>query len=369
MEIPQHDSFKTHSVLTVGGKDYHYCSLARFAQHHVDISRLPYSLCILLENLLRRENGTTVKKGDIESLAQWDPLADPSKEILFMPARVLLQDFTGVPALADLAAMRSALERLGGRASKVNPFTPADLVVDHSIQVDRYGSTGALQANSDLEFDRNHERYQFLRWGQKAFNNFHVVPPDSGIVHQVNLEYLARVTMTAELEGKTWAFPDTLIGTDSHTTMINGLGVLGWGVGGIEAEAALLNQPSSLLIPQVVGFKLMGTLQAGITATDLVLTITQMLRQHGVVGKFVEFFGPGLAQLTLADRATIANMAPEYGATAGIFPVDERTTEYLRLTGRRGTGRVDRGLLQGPGPVVQPGSALSPVHRHRGAGP
>ena len=328
------DSFNTRTPLSVGGRQYVYSSLPKFAEHYADVQRLPYSLRVLLENLLRRENDTTVTKGDIEALAQWDPAAQPNKEILFMPARVLLQDFTGVPALADLAAMRAAIKRLGGAPDKINPFTPADLVVDHSIQVDQYGSAAALRANSDLEYSRNHERYEFLRWGQKAFNNFHVVPPDSGIVHQVNLEYLARVAMTGDVDGTPWVYPDTLIGTDSHTTMINGLGVLGWGVGGIEAEAALLNQPSSLLIPQVIGFKLTGRMSASANATDLVLTITQQLRKKGVVGKFVEFFGPGLSQLSLADRATIANMAPEYGATVGLFPVDEQTVEYLRLTGR-----------------------------------
>jgi aconitate hydratase len=330
----QLDSFNTHAQLTVAGKTYAYRSLPRLAEHFPPIRHLPYSLRILLENLLRRENDVTVRKADIEALTRWEPAATPSREILFMPARVLLQDFTGVPALADLAAMRAAVKRLGGDPEKINPFTPADLVIDHSIQVDQYGSAGALRANSDLEFDRNQERYQFLRWGQKAFDNFHVVPPDSGIVHQVNLEYLAQVTITRQIDGVDWAFPDTLIGTDSHTTMINGLGILGWGVGGIEAEAALLNQPSALLIPQVIGLRLTGRLGGGATATDLVLTVTQLLRQKGVVGKFVEFFGPGVGQLSLADRATIANMAPEYGATVGLFPVDDQSTAYLRLTGR-----------------------------------
>lgn len=329
------NSFGTQSTLTVDGKNYLYHSLPALAKAGIgDSARLPFSLKILLENLLRQEDGVAVKKADIEALTQWNPMAEPDREIFFMPSRVLLQDFTGVPAVADLAAMRAALQRLGGDPRKINPFTPADLVIDHSVQVDQYGSSTAFQANATREFERNSERYQFLRWGQNAFNNFHVVPPDNGIVHQINLEYLAPVAMVAEQDGVAWIYPDTVIGTDSHTTMINGLGVLGWGVGGIEAEAALLGQPSSMLIPQVVGFKLVGKLPAGATATDLVLTITQVLRKKGVVGKFVEFYGPGLAYLTLADRATIANMAPEYGATCGIFPVDSQTSGYLRLTGR-----------------------------------
>ncbi len=329
------DSFSVKSTLAVANKTYHYFSLPAVAKASgIDLSKLPFSLKILLENLLRREDGIEVKKSDIEAVCQWDAKATPDKEILFMPARVLLQDFTGVPAVADLAAMRSALKRLGGDPAKINPFTPADLVIDHSVQVDQYASVTALKANSELEYSRNRERYQFLRWGQSAFDNFRVVPPDMGIVHQINLEYLAKVAITADFDGETWVYPDTLIGTDSHTTMINGLGVVGWGVGGIEAEAALLGQPSSLLVPQVVGVKLMGQLSAQTTATDLVLTITEILRKKGVVGKFVEFFGPGLAHLSLADRATIANMAPEYGATIGLFPVDEKTTDFLKLTGR-----------------------------------
>jgi len=329
------NSFGTHAKLTVNGKTFHYHSLKAFGQAHgSDLSKLPFSLKILLENLLRHEDGIAVKKKDMEALAKWDAKATPNDEIQFMPARVLLQDFTGVPAIADLAAMRGAIQRLGGNANVINPLQPADLVIDHSVQVDEFGTPNAFQVNADLEFERNSERYQFLKWGQKAFKNFRVVPPDTGIVHQVNLEYLASVAMTA-LSGKDqWVYPDTLVGTDSHTTMINGLGVLGWGVGGIEAEAALLGQPCSMLIPQVVGFKLVGKLQSGTTATDLVLTVTQMLRKKGVVGKFVEFYGPGLAHLSLADRATLANMAPEYGATIGIFPVDKVTTEYLSLTGR-----------------------------------
>ncbi|MCM2322693.1 MAG: aconitate hydratase AcnA [Oligoflexia bacterium] len=329
------NSFQTASTLTVNGKTYHYHSLKKFADQKIgDLSKLPFSLKILLENLLRHEDGVAVKKKDVEALAKWNAKAEPDTEIQFMPARVLLQDFTGVPAVADLAAMRAAIKKLGGDANRINPLQPADLVIDHSVQVDAYGASSAFKENAQLEFERNEERYQFLRWGQNAFRNFRVVPPDTGIVHQVNLEYLAHVAMTGEMDGKTWVYPDTLVGTDSHTTMINGLGCLGWGVGGIEAEAALLGQPSSMLIPQVVGFKLKGKLAAGTTATDLVLTVTQMLRKKGVVGKFVEFFGPGLATLSLADRATIANMAPEYGATAGLFPVDQVTTDYMRLTNR-----------------------------------
>lgn len=329
------DSFKTRSSLSVGSKTYHYYSLPKFFEAtKTRAERLPFSLRILLECLLRTEDGVAVKKKDIEALSRWDAKAEPDTEIQFMPARVLLQDFTGVPCVADLAAMRAAYERLGGNPDRINPEQPADLVIDHSVQVDFFGTRDAAQKNADLEFARNGERYEFLRWGQSAFKNFRVVPPDTGIVHQVNLEYLARVAMTAERAGETLIYPDTLIGTDSHTTMINGLGVLGWGVGGIEAEAAMLGQPSSMLIPQVVGFKLTGKLAAGATATDLVLTVTQMLRKRGVVGKFVEFFGPGLKGLSLADRATIANMAPEYGATCGIFPVDSLTLDYLKLTGR-----------------------------------
>ncbi|MEN9723049.1 MAG: aconitate hydratase 1 [Pseudomonadota bacterium] len=333
------NSFETASTLAVAGKTYHFHSLKKFSKTQ-DISRLPFSLKILLENLLRQEDGVIVKKETIQNLAKWDAQAEPQDEIQFMPARVLLQDFTGVPCVADLAAMRGAIQKLGGKPSKINPLQPADLVIDHSVQVDVFGTPTAFQENADLEFERNRERYEFLRWGQNAFKNFSVVPPDTGIVHQVNLEFLAHVAMTRTVGSESWVYPDTLVGTDSHTTMINGLGCLGWGVGGIEAEAAMLGQPCSMLIPQVVGFKLSGKLPAGTTATDLVLTVTQMLRKKGVVGKFVEFYGPGLANLTLADRATIANMAPEYGATAGLFPVDEQTTEYLRLT-----GRADRAAL------------------------
>jgi len=329
------NSFDCEQSLLVAGKNYRYHSLRAFSEASGrDLSRLPFSLKILLENLLRHEDGVTVKREDIEALAGWDPLATPDREIQFMPARVLLQDFTGVPAVADLAALRSALQRLGGDPARINPMLPADLVIDHSVQVDRFGTSLALQENAELDYRRNFERYQFLRWGQGAFRNFRVVPPATGICHQVNLEYLSRVAMVAESGSESWIYPDTLIGTDSHTTMINGLGVVGWGVGGIEAEAALLGQPCSMLIPQVVGFRLSGRLDSGVNATDLVLTITQMLRKRGVVGSFVEFFGPGVAKLSVADRATIGNMSPEYGATIGIFPVDSQTVDYLRLTGR-----------------------------------
>ena len=309
------------------------------ADKDLKLSRLPYSLRILLENLLRREDGVTVTPEDIKFLAAWDPKAEPSREIAFMPARVLMQDFTGVPAIVDLAAMRDAMKALGGgpaEIAKINPLVPAELVIDHSVQVDEYGTASAYDLNAALEFQRNRERYAFLKWGQTAFHNFSAVPPGMGICHQVNLEYLARVTFTTspDGDGSMTAYPDTLVGTDSHTTMVNGLGVLGWGVGGIEAEAAMLGQPVSMLVPQVVGFKLMGKLREGTTATDLVLTVTEMLRKLGVVGKFVEFYGPGISELPLADRATIANMAPEYGATCGIFPVDKETLNYLRLTGR-----------------------------------
>ncbi|HEY4010911.1 MAG TPA: aconitate hydratase [Acidobacteriaceae bacterium] len=301
------------------------------------LAKLPYSLRILLENLVRREDGVTVTADDIRFLANWDAAAEPSREIAFMPARVLMQDFTGVPAIVDLAAMRDAMKALGGgpaEIQKINPLIPVELVIDHSVQVDEYGTVNAYDLNAALEFQRNRERYAFLKWGQTAFRNFSVVPPGMGICHQVNLEYLARVVFTREEDGTPVAYPDTLVGTDSHTTMINGLGVLGWGVGGIEAEAAMLGQPVSMLVPQVVGFKLTGKLREGATATDLVLTVTEMLRKFGVVGKFVEFYGPGISELPLADRATIANMAPEYGATCGIFPVDAETLKYLRLTGR-----------------------------------
>ena len=333
------DSFSARGNLAVGNKQYEICRLQAL-ESRFDVTRLPYSLKILLENLLRFEDGKTVTSEDIETLASWDPADSPSREIGFRPARVLMQDFTGVPAVVDLAAMRDAMQHLGGNPDKINPLQPAELVIDHSVQVDRFGSRDAADVNSTLEYQRNQERYSFLKWGQKAFSNFKVVPPDTGIVHQVNLEYLARAVFDREVDGKLTAFPDSLVGTDSHTTMINGLGVLGWGVGGIEAEAAMLGQPISMLIPQVVGFRLTGQLPEGATATDLVLTIVEMLRKHGVVGKFVEFFGDGLMHLPLADRATIANMAPEYGATCGIFPIDNETLNYLRLSGRE-EARID----------------------------
>ncbi|MGV7196992.1 aconitate hydratase AcnA [Xanthomonas axonopodis] len=328
------DSFSTRTSLEVHGKRYEYYSLPKLGERF-DIGHLPYSMKILLENLLRHEDGgVTVGKDHIEAVAKWDPKAEPDIEIAFMPARVVLQDFTGVPCVVDLAAMRDAVVKLGGNADQINPQIPSELVIDHSVQVDVFGKPDALDLNGKIEFQRNQERYGFLRWGQKAFENFKVVPPNTGIVHQVNLENLARVVMSADKDGTRIAYPDTVFGTDSHTTMINGIGVLGWGVGGIEAEAAMLGQPSSMLIPQVVGFKLSGKLPEGATATDLVLTVTQMLRKAGVVGKFVEFYGEGLQHLPLADRATIGNMAPEYGATCGIFPVDDESLTYLRLSGR-----------------------------------
>jgi aconitate hydratase len=327
------DSFSTHAPLEVDGKRYRIASLAKLGERF-NLARLPYSMKILLENLLRHEDGVNVTAKEIEAVANWDAKKEPDTEIAFMPARVVLQDFTGVPCVVDLAAMRDAIVRLGGDAKKINPLIPSELVIDHSVQVDVFGKADALDLNVKIEFERNKERYAFLRWGQNALDNFKVVPPRTGIVHQVNLEYLGRVVMAADKDGTAWAFPDTVFGTDSHTTMINGLGVLGWGVGGIEAEAAMLGQPSSMLIPQVVGFKLTGKLPEGATATDLVLTVTQMLRKHGVVGKFVEFFGDGLQHLPLADRATIGNMAPEYGATCGIFPIDAEAINYLRLSGR-----------------------------------
>ena len=323
------DSFSTASNLNVNGREYRYYSLEKLGQEH-DISRLPFSLKILLENLLRHEDGIDVTRSDIEALCNWDPKGDPSTEIAFTPSRVVLQDFTGVPAVVDLAAMRDAMTALGGDANQINPLSPAELVIDHSVQVDSYGQANSLDLNNRIEFQRNAERYSFLRWGQSAFSNFRVVPPNTGIVHQVNLEHLARVVFGSD----GMAYPDTLVGTDSHTTMINGIGVLGWGVGGIEAEAAMLGQAITMLIPQVVGFKLTGALPEGSTATDLVLTIVQMLRELGVVGKFVEFYGDGLQTLPLADRATIANMAPEYGATCGIFPIDQESLRYLTLSGR-----------------------------------
>jgi aconitate hydratase len=326
------DSFKARATLEAGGRKFQYFSLPALKSHNVD--RLPFSLKILLENLLRFEDGVNVTKDDVLALLKWDPKAAPNYEIAFTPARVIMQDFTGVPCVVDLAAMREAIVRLGGDPQRVNPLAPAELVIDHSVQVDEYGAADSLKNNNAIEFSRNGERYSFLRWGQTAFSNFKVVPPNTGIVHQVNIEHLARVVFENEVNGVVTAYPDTLVGTDSHTTMVNGLGVLGWGVGGIEAEAAMLGQPVTMLIPQVIGFKLTGSLPAGTTATDLVLTVTEILRKKGVVDKFVEFFGDGLKGLPLADRATIANMAPEFGSTCGIFPIDEETTRYLRLTGR-----------------------------------
>jgi aconitate hydratase len=328
------DSFHSRSMLNVGGKQYEIYRLDSLNNQGISTKHLPYSLRILLENLLRTEDGRNVKAEDIRALASWNSKAKSDKEIAFTPSRVLMQDFTGVPAVVDLAAMRDAMKQLGGDAALINPLQPAELVIDHSVQVDDFGKPQAFALNAELEFLRNKERYAFLRWGQTAFRNMAIVPPDTGIVHQVNLEYLARVVFVKEADGKRVAYPDTLVGTDSHTTMINGLGVLGWGVGGIEAEAAMLGQPVSMLIPQVVGVKLTGRLREGATATDLVLTLTEMLRKHGVVGKFVEYFGPGLRDLPLADRATIGNMSPEYGATCGIFPIDQESLNYLRLTGR-----------------------------------
>jgi len=326
------NSFKTRQTLAAGDGSYEIFRLPAIEGY--DLARLPFSLKILLENLLRHEDGVNVTREDIEALLNWDAKAAPSHEIAYTPARVIMQDFTGVPAVVDLASMREAMIALGGSAEEINPLAPAELVIDHSVQVDKYGTGTALAENNSIEFARNGERYAFLRWGQTAFDNFKVVPPDTGIVHQVNVEHLARVVFSSEHNGVTRAFPDTLVGTDSHTTMVNGLGVLAWGVGGIEAEAAMLGQPITMLIPQVIGFRLKGALPAGATATDLVLTITEMLRAKGVVEKFVEFFGDGLAGLPLADRATIANMAPEFGSTCGIFPIDEETIRYLELTGR-----------------------------------
>ena len=332
------NSFSTRSALRSGDESFEIYRLNALERTGVgNVARLPFSLKVLLENLLRHEDERFVLADDVRALAGWDPSGAEGateKEISFMPARVLLQDFTGVPAVVDLAAMREAMCTLGGDPKKINPLLPAELVIDHSVQVDKFGTTGAFAFNADLEMQRNIERYAFLRWGQKGFRNFKVVPPDTGICHQVNLEYLARVVFREKQDGAWIAFPDSLVGTDSHTTMVNGLGVFGWGVGGIEAEAAMLGQPLSMLIPAVIGFKLYGRLPEGATATDLVLTVTHMLRKKGVVGKFVEFYGTGLSSLTLPDRATIANMAPEYGATMGFFPVDAETVAYLRFTAR-----------------------------------
>lgn len=329
------DSFKTRRQLDVKGTQYNYFSLPALAQSgFTQLDKLPYSLKILLENLLRHEDGDTVKQDDIKALNDWLKTKKSDREIAYRPARVLMQDFTGVPAVVDLGAMRDAIKKMGGDPEKINPLSPVDLVIDHSIQVDAFGTKDAIDINARMEMERNAERYVFLRWGQTAFDNFRVVPPDTGICHQVNLEYLAKTIWHDEKNGSKTAYPDTLVGTDSHTTMINGLGVLGWGVGGIEAEAAMLGQPISMLIPEVIGVRLTGKLRTGVTATDLVLTLTQLLRKKGVVGKFVEYFGPGLSDLPVADRATIANMAPEYGATCGFFPIDQATLDYLRLTSR-----------------------------------
>ena len=330
------NSFSSRSKLQVGNQVYEIFRLDALTKNGVSLEHTPYCLRILLENLLRHEDGKSVTAEDIHFVAKWDAEAEPSREIAYNPARVLMQDFTGVPAVVDLAAMRDAMRTLRGDPAKINPLQPAELVIDHSVQVDQYGTNDSYSINTQLEFQRNRERYAFLKWGQTAFHNLSVVPPGMGICHQLNLEYLARVVFTTppDAEEVVQAYPDTLVGTDSHTTMINGLGVLGWGVGGIEAEAAMLGQPVSMLVPQVVGFKLLGELREGSTATDLVLTVAEMLRKFGVVGKFVEFYGPGIRELTLANRATIGNMAPEYGATCAIFPVDAETLRYLRLTGR-----------------------------------
>src|SRR5690242_15113046 len=328
------DSFGAKGTLDVNGKSYEIYRLDAVKGDGLDVESLPYSLKVLLENLLRTEDGADITADDIKALAGWDADAEPDKEIQFTPARVIMQDFTGVPCVVDLATMREAMADLGGDATKINPLAPAEMVIDHSVIADVFGSPDAFQRNVEIEYERNHERYQFLRWGQGAFDDFKVVPPGTGIVHQVNIEHLARVVFTREADGELTAYPDTCVGTDSHTTMVNGIGVVGWGVGGIEAEAAMLGQPVSMLIPRVVGFKLSGELPEGSTATDLVLTITEMLRRHGVVGKFVEFYGEGVTALPVANRATIGNMSPEFGSTIAVFPIDEQTIEYLRLTGR-----------------------------------
>src|SRR4051794_40644868 len=333
MGVVSSDSFGARSTLQVGGRDFEIYRLDAL-QEKFDVARLPYSIKVLLENVLRLEDGTSVTAADVEAIAGWDPDAEPSVEIPFQPARVLMQDFTGVPAVVDLAAMRDAMAEIGGDPEKINPLVDVDLVIDHSVQVDAFGNERAFATNAEREFERNRERYSFLKWGREAFDNFSVVPPATGICHQVNLEHISQVVYSSERAGVLQAYPDTLVGTDSHTTMVNGLAVLGWGVGGIEAEAAMLGQPVSMLLPQVVGFRLGGELPQGATATDLVLTVTEMLREHGVVSKFVEFFGPGLPTLGLADRATIGNMSPEFGSTCAIFPVDAETLRYLDLTGR-----------------------------------
>ncbi|MDA2992701.1 MAG: aconitase family protein, partial [Actinomycetota bacterium] len=324
------NSFSAKKNLNVAGQDFEIFDISNIA----GAENLPFSLKVLLENLLRTEDGANITADHINSLAQWDPAVEPDTEIQFTPARVVMQDFTGVPCIVDLATMREAIVELGGDPTKVNPLAPAELVIDHSVIADHFGGKDSFEKNTDIEYERNRERYRFLRWGQGAFDEFKVVPPGTGIVHQVNIEYLARVVMTRSVNGVLRAYPDTVVGTDSHTTMVNGLGVLGWGVGGIEAEAALLGQPVSMLIPRVVGFKLSGALPVGTTATDMALTITEMLRKHGVVGKFVEFYGPGVVSVPMANRTTIGNMSPEYGSTCAIFPIDDETLRYLRLTGR-----------------------------------
>src|SRR4051794_24338885 len=328
------DSFGAKGSLDVGGTSYEIFRLGKVAGDGLDVESLPYSLKVLLENLLRTEDGADITEDHIKAIAGWDASAAPDQEIQFTPARVIMQDFTGVPCIVDLATMREAMAELGGDATRINPLAPAELVIDHSVIADVFGTPQAFERNVEMEYERNRERYQFLRWGQGAFADFKVVPPGTGIVHQVNIEHLARVTFTREIDGELTAYPDTCVGTDSHTTMVNGIGVVGWGVGGIEAEAAMLGQPVSMLIPRVVGFKLSGELPEGSTATDLVLTITEMLRQHGVVGKFVEFYGEGVSALPVANRATIGNMSPEFGSTIAVFPIDEETTKYLELTGR-----------------------------------
>ena len=327
------DTLKARKTLQAGGKSYDYYSLDVAAQKYGDISRLPFSMKVLLENMLRFEDGKTVTPEDVQAIVDWQKERRSDREIQYRPARVLMQDFTGVPCVVDLAAMRDAIAKLGGDTSKINPLVPVNLVIDHSVMVDEFGHPKAFEENVEIEYHRNLERYDFLKWGSKSLANFYAVPPGTGICHQVNLENIAKAVWTSTDEsGATVAYPDTCVGTDSHTTMVNGLGVLGWGVGGIEAEAAMLGQPVSMLVPEVVGFKFVGELQEGVTATDLVLTCTNMLRKHGVVGRFVEYYGPGLAALTLADRATLANMAPEYGATCGFFGIDDKTLDYMRLT-------------------------------------
>src|SRR3954453_9346648 len=333
MNYVSSNSFGARTTLDVGGKEFEIYRLDAL-QERFDVARLPYSMKVLLENVLRLEDGVSVAQADVEAIASWDAAAEPSVEIPFQPARVLMQDFTGVPAVVALAAMRDAMDEIGGDPAAINPLVDVDLVIDHSVQVDAFGNERAFLVNAERDFERNRERYSFLKWGQGSFDNFRVVPPATGICHQVNLEYLSQVVYSKENGGTLQAYPDTLVGTDSHTTMVNGLGVLGWGVGGIEAEAAMLGQPISMLLPQVVGFKLSGELPEGATATDLVLTVTEMLRERGVVSKFVEFFGPGLPTLGLADRATLGNMSPEFGSTCAIFPVDAETLRYLELTGR-----------------------------------